>query len=202
MKALLVVDIQNDFLPGGALPVPEGDLVIPIINRLLDLPWDLIVATKDWHPQDHTSFAEVYYQEHLQPAEEGQELWPTHCVQGTPGAEFSNQLHADKIDEVVFKGVDREIDSYSGFFDNDHRHATKLHEILRKKNISEIYIAGLATDYCVRFTVLDALKLGYKTTLILDACRGVDIHPGNVACAIKEVQEKGAHVCTSDEILN
>lgn len=197
MKALLVVDIQNDFLPGGALPVPEGDQVIPVINSLMEKDWDLIIATKDWHPANHGSFADVQGKkpgEIIQLGGVPQILWPRHCVQNTLGAELAKAFHNNKIDHIILKGVDPEIDSYSAFFDNGHRRDTGLHKILKKSNIEDLFIAGLATDYCVFWSVLDALHLGYKVTLILDGCRGIDLHWGDIAKALEEMKKKGVKI--------
>src|SRR6266568_4122050 len=172
MTCLILVDIQNDFVPGGALPVKEGDQIVPIVNRLQSR-FDLVVATQDWHPLNHGSFAanhpgkkpgDVIELDGLQ-----QILWPVHCVQNTPGAALVPSLGASRVARIFQKGTDPEIDSYSGFFDNDHRKATGLGEWLKAKSVSEVYICGLATDYCVKFTALDAVRLGFKTHLIEDA---------------------------------
>jgi nicotinamidase/pyrazinamidase len=194
VQALLLIDLQNDFLSGGALAVPDGDSVIGVANRAMDLA-DHVVATQDWHPPDHGSFARV------QGVEVGQLFqldglpqlgWPDHCVQGTPGAELAAGLHLEKVDQIVKKGTDRMIDSYSGFFDNGHRHATGLDEYLKSVGVTELSVMGLATDYCVKFTVLDAQRLGYPTRVLLDGCRGVDLSEGDVAAAIAEMRRAGA----------
>jgi nicotinamidase/pyrazinamidase len=202
MNALILVDIQNDFLPGGALAVPEGDQVIPVANRLQPR-FDLVVATQDWHPAEHASFAanhrgrgigEVIELDGLE-----QVLWPVHCVQGSSGAELAPALDRSRIARVFRKGEDPQIDSYSGFFDNGHRRATGLGDYLREQGVAEIYLAGLATDYCVKFTALDGRKLGFEVHLIEDACRGVELKDGDVARAVAEMQAAGVHVISSDQ---
>lgn len=203
MKALVIVDVQNDFCPGGALAVTDGDLVVPIINRVQS-HFDLVVATQDWHPADHASFA----LNHAGRLVGGvialnghpQVLWPAHCVQGTPGAELRADLYDARIARVFQKGTDREVDSYSGFLDNDHKTATGLGHFLREAGADEIFVCGLATDYCVKFTALDARTLGFETTLILDACRGVNLQPDDTEKALAEMRVAGVRVVTSDEI--
>jgi nicotinamidase/pyrazinamidase len=196
-QALIVVDVQNDFLPTGTLPVPEGDAVIPVINELARR-YPLVVATQDWHPADHGSFAASHPDK--QPYEVTdlaglrQVLWPVHCVQGTLGAEFAPGLDTSRIAHVVRKGTDREIDSYSGFFDNGHRRDTGLADFLRAQGVDEVAVVGLATDYCVKFTALDARRLGFRTTVIEDACRGVDVNPADVAAALEELRAAGVKV--------
>lgn len=204
-KALLLVDLQIDFLPGGALPVPEGDLVIPIANRLMEA-FDLVVATQDWHPANHGSFAanhpwrkpgQVIVLDGLE-----QILWPIHCVQESFGAEFPPSLHADKINQVFRKGTDPHIDSYSGFYDNGHRKSTGLGEWLQTQNVTEIYVLGLAQDYCVQFTVLDALqKFGLQTTLLTDATRPVELEAGDGTRALQRMEAAGAQLRTSQEAI-
>jgi len=195
MKALLLVDIQNDFLPGGALGVPGGDEVVAVANRLVpDFP--LVVATQDWHPPDHASFAA--HHAGREPGEvvdvDGlpQILWPVHCVQDTPGAEFAAGLAPAA--HVVRKGTDARIDSYSGFHDNGHRRATGLADLLRGSGVDELHVLGLATDYCVKFTVLDALAEGFRTVLRCDGCRAVNRTPGDGDRAILAMQEAGARI--------
>lgn len=204
MNALILVDLQNDFVPGGALPVPEGDVVVEPANRLQPL-FDLVVATQDWHPPDHGSFAANYSGK--QPGDvidlKGlpQILWPVHCVQNTHGAALLEGLHKDRIDRVFQKGTDPGLDSYSGFFDNGHRKSTGLGEYLKERGVDEVYILGLATDYCVKFTALDARRLGFRTFLVEDACRGVELHPGDVQRAIQEMQAAGVTVVRSADLL-
>jgi nicotinamidase/pyrazinamidase len=200
MKALLLVDIQNDFCPGGALEVPEGDQVIPIANRLMD-QFELVVATKDWHPANHGSFAANHpWRRPGQVIElDGLEqiLWPIHCVQHSFGSEFARTLETDQIDKIFYKGTAPEIDSYSGFFDNGHRKATGLEAYLKEKGVKELYVLGLAQDYCVKFTVLDALQLGFDTYLITDATRPVELKEGDGERALAEMKEKGANLIPS-----
>ncbi len=195
MKALLLVDLQNDFLPGGALPVREGDQVIPLANEMMR-EFELVVATKDWHPANHQSFASMHPLR--KPGDRimlnglPQTLWPIHCVQGSHGAAFAERLNTKKIQHIAYKGTHPEVDSYSGFFDNGHRTNTGLEDYLRIKKVEELYIMGLATDYCVKFTVLDALKLGFKTFVITDGCRAVNLEKDDGQKALREMQEKGA----------
>ncbi|MFT7642397.1 MAG: nicotinamidase/pyrazinamidase [Pirellulaceae bacterium] len=201
MKALLVVDVQNDFLPGGSLAVTDGDQVIPVINRLMQ-QFSVVVATQDWHPVDHGSFAdnhelsagELIVLDGLQ-----QILWPVHCVQESRGAEMASGLETDRFDATICKGTNPKIDSYSGFFDNGHRQATGLHDYLQSRGVDEVYVTGLATDYCVKFTALDAVQLGYKTNLILDACRGVNLSPGDCEAALEEMRQAGIQIMQSNQ---
>ncbi len=196
MRVLLLIDIQNDFLDGGALAVPGGNSVIDIANQAMESA-DHVVATQDWHPADHGSFASQHDLNVGQTFElEGlpQVAWPDHCVQGTAGAEFASQLNHDKIDHVARKGTDKSIDSYSGFFDNGHRQSTGLHDYLQSIGATELSVMGLATDYCVKFTVLDALDLGYPTKVILAGCRGVDLNDGDVDASISEMKNAGAEI--------
>jgi nicotinamidase/pyrazinamidase len=203
MNALVLVDLQNDFCPGGALPVPEGDRVLAVVNRL-QARFELVVATQDWHPADHGSFAANHPGhspgEVIELAGLPQVLWPVHCVQNTPGAALCPQLDQARIARVFRKGTDPQIDSYSGFFDNGHRKATGLAEYLRAQGISQVYVAGLATDYCVKFTALDALDLGFETFLIDDASRGVDLHPGDVQNALEALRAKGVKIVPSTRL--
>lgn len=196
MRALLLIDIQNDFLPGGALAVPNGNAILPIINELVHYPFDLIVASKDWHPTEHGSFAnnhegkEVGDRINLGGLE--QILWPSHCIQGTLGAEFAPGWDTTKVDKIIYKGTDTFIDSYSAFYDNGHRKSTGLEIYLREKSINEVYVAGLATDYCVKYSVLDALELGFRPFIIAEACKGVNLSPGDSTKALDLMQSGGA----------
>jgi nicotinamidase/pyrazinamidase len=204
MDALLVVDIQNDFLPGGALAVPDGDQVIPIANRLMGF-FSLILATQDWHPANHGSFAANHPNRH--PGEvinlNGimQVLWPVHCVQGSFGAAFSAQLRTERFSKVFKKGVDPGIDSYSGFFDNGKKRSTGLTEYLRDRNVNQLFICGLATDYCVKFSALDSINSGIRTHVIEDACRGVELNPGDSAAAIAEMRQAGVSIVESASLV-
>jgi nicotinamidase/pyrazinamidase len=203
MKALIISDMQNDFCPGGALPILEGDGIVPLINQLQPR-FDLVAATQDWHPADHGSFAvnhpgktvgEVIDLNGLP-----QILWPVHCVENTAGADFHPGLDRCRIARVFHKGADPDMDSYSGFFDNGRRKATGLDEYLKGRGIDEVYLCGLATDYCVKFTALDAVDLGFKTHVIEDACRGVNLHPGDVERAIEQMRAKGVLVLSTNRI--
>ncbi len=204
MNALLVVDIQNDFLPGGALAVPDGDRVIPIINRLMD-HFDLVLATQDWHPADHGSFASNH--PGRKPGDVidlngvPQILWPIHCVQHSSGAAFSSQLRRDRIAKIFQKGTDPKIDSYSTFFDNAKLRSTGLGDYLREHEAKEVFICGLATDYCVKFSVLDSTTLGLRSHVIEDACRGVNLRPDDSQKAIEAMRAVGASIIDSREIL-
>ena len=196
MRALLLVDLQNDFLPGGALAVKEGNAILPLINEMIHYPFDLIVATKDWHPHEHGSFAHNHEGkkpgDHINLGGLDQILWPAHCVQGTWGSEFASGWDTTIIDKVIYKGTDPLIDSYSTFYDNGHRKSTGLEDYLRDKGIKEIYIAGLATDYCVKYSALDALQLGFRPYIIVDACRGVNLQADDVEKALATMREGGA----------
>ncbi|MCA1816030.1 MAG: bifunctional nicotinamidase/pyrazinamidase [Acidobacteria bacterium] len=184
MDALVLVDIQNDFCPGGALAVAGGDEVVPVANEL-QKQFDLVVATKDWHPPGHASF---------------ETLWPPHCVQGTPGAEFHPALDTSRLAHVFLKGTDPAVDSYSGFFDNEHKLSTGLGDYLRAQGVTRVFVCGLATDYCVKFTALDALRLGFETYVVTDACRGVEVNAGDTARALGEMRVAGAHLTESRQV--
>lgn len=203
MEALLLVDLQNDFLPGGALGVPEGDQVIPVANRVQEY-FDIVIATADWHPPGHGSFASSHpgckAGDVIELSGMPQVLWPDHCVQHTEGAEFSPHLNTGKIDKVIYKGMDPEIDSYSGFFDNGRQKATGLETYLRDQKVDTVYVMGLATDYCVKYTALDAVSLGYRTWLIEDGCRGVEVAEGDVERALAEMKAAGVRVVKSGDL--
>jgi nicotinamidase/pyrazinamidase len=203
MNALLLIDLQVDFAPGGALPVPEGDQVVAIANTLMR-KFDVVVATQDWHPANHGSFAannpgrmpgELIALDGLE-----QILWPVHCVQDSNGAELLPGLNVELISHISRKGLNPMVDSYSGFFDNGHRQATGLESWLMQRGIDELVIMGLATDYCVKFTVLDALELGFGVTVVRDGCRGIDLHKGDVERAFAEMTDKGARVVMSSTV--
>ncbi len=204
MRALLLVDIQNDFLPGGALAVPRGDEVVPVANRL-QRSFDRVIVTRDWHPVDHGSFAANH--SHALPGEtvelagRPQMLWPVHCVQATPGAALAPGLETSGIEKVFFKGVDASVDSYSAFYDNAAERSTGLAEYLRGSGVDELYVLGLATDYCVKFSVLDALAAGFTTYVVEDGCRGVELTTGDSARAFAEMHAAGARVVRSAELL-
>ncbi|MHA1600010.1 MAG: bifunctional nicotinamidase/pyrazinamidase [Alphaproteobacteria bacterium] len=200
--ALLIIDVQNDFCPGGALAVPDGDAVVPLINRLGDA-FAHILLTQDWHTPGHTSFASSHTGK--QPFETitmtygEQTLWPDHCVQGTPGAEFHRDLDCTRGELVLRKGFRREIDSYSAFYENDRRTATGLAGYLRERDISRVFLAGLATDFCVHFTAVDAARAGFTAVLIEDACRAIDM-AGSLAAAKQAMSEAGVVFATTCQI--
>jgi nicotinamidase/pyrazinamidase len=203
-RALLIIDIQNDFLPGGALAVPEGDRIVSIANTLMPR-YETIVASQDWHPPRHGSFATaanlpVYSQFEL--GDLPQTAWPDHCVQGTRGAELAPELESVRITHIVCKGLDPAVDSYSAFFDNARRNDTGLHAWLQRHGVNALDVCGLATDYCVKFTVLDALNLGYRVRVIADACRGVNLKPGDCDQAIAEMRTAGAEMTNRTDLLN
>lgn len=196
MNALLLIDIQYDFLPGGALAVGEGDAVIPAANALMPR-FPLVVASQDWHPPDHGSFASV---QGAGPGTMGtlhglpQVMWPDHCVQGTRGADLAAELDTRRVEAIFRKGVDPTVDSYSAFWDNGRRRSTGLAGYLRARGVTDLVVCGLATDYCVRFTALDAVDAGFGVTLALAACRGVELAPGDVERALFELQAKGVRI--------
>jgi nicotinamidase/pyrazinamidase len=207
MKALVLVDIQNDFLPGGALAVSDGDAILPVVNRLLQLKgkvFDHVIATQDWHPKKHRSFASQHSKR--SPGDLvllnglDQVLWPDHCVQGSYGAEFASGWQTHLIDRVIQKGTDTEIDSYSGFFDNGKRKSTGLADYLQQKKLTDLYVLGLATDYCVKFTALDAVSLGFRTYVVEDGCRGVNLHPNDSKDSIELMRKAGVKIVSSDSL--
>src|SRR5665647_3314868 len=197
MRALILVDLQYDFCPGGALAVPKGDETIAVANRVMP-HFSTVVATQDWHPADHKSFAvnnpgtkpgDVIEVNGL-----SQIMWPVHCVQETPGAEIHGGLDRAKLADVFKKGTDPDYDSYSGFFDNGHKKATGLGDYLTQRWIKQVYVMGLATDYCVKFTALDAKQLGFDVYLIEDGCRAVELKPGDGEAAVEELRTAGVHI--------
>ncbi len=201
MKALLIIDIQNDFIPGGALAVPAGDQIVPIVNELQQ-KFDLVVATQDWHPQSHKSFASNHSGK--KPFEvidlNGMEqvLWPDHCMQGAVGAEFPASLETAKIEAIFRKGTNPEIDSYSGFFDNGHLKTTGLADYLRGKDVKEVFLVGLAGDYCVYYSAKDALVEGLGTCLVEDAVRALDKE--QFEKVKKDISSRGGRIVKSNEI--
>lgn len=176
--ALIVIDVQNDFIPGGSLAVTDGDKIIPVINNLIS-SYDLVIATQDWHPENHQSFASQHSGkdefEIMDLNGFQQVLWPNHCVQNTFGAEFHKDLNTNNIEAIFRKGMNPEIDSYSGFYDNGRLKSTGLTGYLKEKNIEEIHFCGLAADFCVYFSIMDALKEGFKTVLIEEGTKPIDI---------------------------
>jgi nicotinamidase/pyrazinamidase len=202
--ALIMVDLQNDFCGGGSLAVPDGDAVIPLANQL-QAYFDIIIATQDWHPADHMSFAVnnpgSVVGGMITLNDIPQILWPAHCVQDTRGAEFHPGLDISRLSKRVCKGTDKAIDSYSAFFDNAHLLSTGLTDYLHAHDINDIYIMGLATDYCVKYSCQDATRLGFNVHVIKDACRGIDLKAGDVAAAFEEMQAEGVEIVTMQEVM-
>ena len=203
MRTLLVIDIQNDFCYGGALEVPDGDQAVPVANQAMK-KFPLVAATQEWRPANHKSFAANHPWRRpgdvIQLNGVEQVLWPIHCVQGSFGAEFVRELNTSLFRKVFVKGTDPEIDSYSGFYDNGRRKSTGLGEYLKEQGVKELYILGLALDRCVKFSVLDALELGFKTHLVIDGCRGANLKPGDSDQAVSEMREKGAIIVKATEL--
>jgi nicotinamidase/pyrazinamidase len=194
MDALLIVDFQNDFTPGGALPVEQGDAIAEPINSIADR-FEFVVATRDWHPPDHGSFEGVEIDPEKWHGIDPPGIWPVHCVQGTPGAELYPELDRSNVDQVVDKAQDPYTQGYSSF------HGGNLAEVLREQDVDHVYVAGLATDYCVKNTVLDAVREGFDVTVVTDAIRGIDVKPGDSERAIDEMRRAGADLVTSAELL-
>jgi nicotinamidase/pyrazinamidase len=203
-SALIVVDLQNDFCKGGALPVPGGEDVVMQVNAIARR-FGRVVLTQDWHPHGHVSFVSSWPGRNLYDNIEAdgipQVLWPDHCVQGSRGADFHPDLDIDRATLIVRKGFRPRIDSYSCFFENDRTTSTGLHGWLRDVGASELFIAGLATDFCVLYTALDALRLGYSVRLVEDAVRAVDAQPGSGARAIALMRREGALLVSSEELV-
>ncbi|MGA2407930.1 MAG: bifunctional nicotinamidase/pyrazinamidase [Bacteroidales bacterium] len=203
MKTLIIIDVQNDFIPGGQLEVPGGDMILPVINRIQNY-FDLIVATQDWHPKTHKSFASNHFDKKpfdrmvLHGLE--QILWPDHCIQGSKGAELHPDLEINKIAAIFRKGMDPEFDSYSGFFDNGHQMNTGLVGYLKEKGTSELYFCGLAADICVYYTILDSLNEGFSATLIEDA--SCPLYPERFDDIKCELAKLGVHIMFSNELLS
>ncbi len=175
--ALIVIDMQNDFMPGGALAISNADRIIPLINQLME-KFEHVIATMDWHPADHVSFA----------------TWPQHCLEESEGVSLVKELHQEQIEKIFRKGMDPMVDSYSAFFD------TNLADYLKKKKIQDLYFVGVATDFCVFHSLLDALELGFSATLVLDACMPIDSEGGEKAVA--EMREKGARIWLSKQLFD
>lgn len=203
MKALVIVDLQNDFMPTGALGVSKANEIVPIINALIP-KFSLVVATQDWHPSDHVSFAATHPGKHvgevIKIGEIEQILWPVHCVRNTPGAELVDALDKTNLASNFYKGTDRNIDSYSAFFDNAHRKSTGLSDFLKSRGVTEVYFAGLTTEYCVLYSTKDAIDLGFTTYVIADACRAVNLHPQDQQRALETMRMKGAKIIKSTDI--
>jgi nicotinamidase/pyrazinamidase len=204
-KVLLIVDVQSDFLSGGNLAVPGGDEIISLVNKLQE-KFELVIATKDWHPKNHKSFASQHRNKQAGDViilnKQKQILWPDHCVKNSFGSGFPSTLNTGKLDRIFYKGTDKNIDSYSGFLDNDKKKKTGLEEYLKQKRVQDIYIAGLATDYCVKFTALDGKTAGFNVFVIADACRGVDLNKGDVEKVFKEMEDKRVNIIKSKDIEN
>lgn len=198
--ALIVIDVQNDFCPGGALAVRDGDAVVPIVNRLQER-YAIVALTQDWHPADHGSFAASHRGAipfSVIDAPYGKQiLWPTHCVQGSDGARFHPGLATDRADLVLRKGFRRAVDSYSAFFENDHATPTGLAGYLRERGVRRVALAGLATDFCVRWSALDAANLGFEVAVIEDACRAIDLD-GSLEEARREMTARGVRLTISN----
>jgi nicotinamidase/pyrazinamidase len=205
MEALVLVDIQNDFCPGGALAVADGDAVVAVANALSPR-YQLVVATQDFHPPSHLSFAVNHAGKKpydlIQLGGLPQVLWPAHCVQGTNGAELHPELDLSHVRRVFPKGTDERIDSYSGFFDNGHQKATGLGEYLKDAGVTSIVVLGLATDYCVKWTALDARQLGFGVSVVEDGCRGVALRPDDVPEALAELSAAGVEIVRSRELFH
>lgn len=202
-EMLIVVDVQNDFCPGGALAVPDGDAVVPVINRLGGR-FIHRVLTQDWHPAGHSSFASSHpgktpFQVTEMPYGQ-QVLWPDHCVQGSPGARFHPDLALDGAELIIRKGFRPAIDSYSAFFENDRSTTTGLAGYLRDRGFERIVLAGLATDFCVAYSALDARRLGFDTTVVMDACRGIDLD-GSMAAMTREMAQAGVRFADSSSLI-
>ncbi|EJF81065.1 bifunctional nicotinamidase/pyrazinamidase [Bartonella doshiae] len=192
-KALIVIDVQNDFLPNGALAVPQSDIILPAVNNLID-HFDHVILTQDWHPKKHCSFASSYPEK--KPYDTinldygPQILWPDHCVQGTKGAEFHPSLKVEKAQLILRKGYNQKIDSYSAFFENDQKTPTGLEVYLREHAFTKLAMCGLATDFCVGFSALHAVRCGFKVSVSLNACAGIDLN-GSLNAMLKTMNEAG-----------
>ena len=202
-NALLIVDVQNDFCPGGALAIHEGDRIIPAINRIQPL-FDTIIATRDWHPPDHVSFAATHPGKHIHDVMDiggiPQVLWPPHCVSGTTGAAFHPDLETGRFRLILHKGMNPALDSYSVFLENDKKTRTGMDGFLRSLEITRIFLCGLATDYCVLYSALDAISFGFETCVVIDACCGVDVPEGNIEKAIGLMKSSGVSIISSLEL--
>ena len=203
MECLLLIDLQNDFMPGGALAVPEGDEVVEVANRL-SRRFEYVVASQDWHPAGHLSFASQH--PGCRPGDVidlhglEQVLWPDHCIQGSEGAAFHRTLDQGAVNGVIQKGTDIELDSYSAFFDNARRRATGLERRLRDLGVTAVCLMGLATDYCLKYSATDAASLGFRTSVIREGCRGIDLTPGDVDRAWKEMDAAGVRILSERDL--
>lgn len=192
-KVLIVIDVQNDFCPGGALAVDEGDQVVPVINRLMG-EFDHVILTQDWHPAGHSSFASQHPGkapfDDIEMPYGMQRLWPDHCVQGSPGADFHPELYRDRAELVIRKGFRKAIDSYSAFFENDHETPTGLAGYLRERGLDDLTFAGLATDFCVAYSAIDARREGFSARVVMEGSRGIDL-AGSMAAMTEKMREAG-----------
>jgi nicotinamidase/pyrazinamidase len=197
MKALVIIDLQNDFMPGGPLGVPGADQLATVINALIP-KFPLVVASQDWHPPDHGSFASNHPGKKLGDVDhQNQLLWPVHCVRDTPGAKLVAELNKEKIARSFYKGTEKTIDSYSAFFDNLHLKSTGLGDYLKSQGVTDLFFVGVATDYCVLYTALDALDLGFSVFVIADACRPINLDPKGEERALAAIVAKGGKVISS-----
>ena len=207
-KALIIVDMQNDFMPDGALPVEEGDQIIDSINQVAEIfkfNHGKIILTQDWHPKNHKSFASSYSNKN--PGDEyksngiGPVLWPDHCVQGTIGAQFHDKLNSELAHVIIRKGYNPEVDSYSGFIENDKKSETGLKGYLNSLNIKRIFICGLALDYCCYYTALDGLDFGFEVYFLVNLTRSIDLPPGNTSKSLQHMKDKGIKFATKDNLI-
>ena len=204
MNALLIVDLQNDFCKDGALEVPDANKIVPVVNRLVDT-FDRVIQTQDWHPAGHHSFASSHDGKDPYDTVEmdygSQVLWPDHCVQGSHGGEFHPDLNRTKSQVIIRKGFRREIDSYSTFYENDHETKTGLTGYLNDRGITDLYTVGLATDFCVKWSILDGIKEGFNMHIVEDAVKGIDLD-GSLDAAWSEMKDAGVNITTSNELLS
>jgi len=203
-SVLIIIDLQNDFCPGGALAVNEGDKIVPVINNLLTKKFKKIIATQDWHPKNHISFAVTHKNKKIGDIIEKngivQYLWPEHCVAGSKGADFHPDLITSKIDLIIRKGTDENLDSYSAFLENDKKTKTGLDGYLKSLKIEKVFLCGLATDYCVFYSAIDSKNFGFETYVILDASRGVDLPKGNLEKSLNSMKQNGIKIINSKEL--
>ncbi len=202
-NTLMVVDVQNDFCPGGALAIQDGDRVIPVINQIQPI-FDTIIATQDWHPPDHVSFAAKHPGKNVYEIIDidgiSQVLWPPHCISGSMGAAFHPDLETKRFKFILRKGMNPNLDSYSVFLENDRKSPTGMDGYLRSQEITRVFLSGLATDYCVLYSALDAVSSGFETIVVLDACCGVDVPEGNIEKAIRLMKRSGVKIISSSEL--
>ncbi len=195
-EALIVIDVQNDFCPGGALAVNDGHLIVPLVNTMMS-DADLVIFSQDWHPSDHSSFSANHVGknafEQIDMHYGPQTLWPTHCVQGSRGAEFHADINLNAADVIIRKGMNKDIDSYSAFYENDQTTPTGLTGLLKERNVSSVKLVGLALDFCVAFSALDAVKHGFDVSVVMDACKAID-NQGSLDSAITRMRNAGVQL--------